>query len=123
MPLVYIAGASTHQTSAAYFAATLRPFGIRTLHSWTGIDNTNPPPEKEIWDMCLDEIELCDKMVVIYEPETVLRGAIFEAGYAVGLTKPVAVYAPDRPVPGNWYFAAGIKVFNNIPDLVSWIKS
>lgn len=109
-PAFYIASRASIPERAAMWRR-FREGGVRITSSW--IDEAGPGETEcftELWERIFGEIVAADVLVLYAEAgDFPLKGALIEAGIAVGLGKPVIVCLPDvhleglthRPI-GSW---------------------
>ena len=121
--VVYIAGSSKAQLYAGYIGSLLRSLGVATLHTWTVWDKGTLPSPEKIWETCIDEIENATHLLVVVANEGTLRGAIFEAGYAVGTGIPVAVFDPLALFEGDWNKSPGVTYCSSLQEVYAWLRS
>jgi len=124
-PLIYTASKTCH---AAKWLA-LRASGVDINSTW--IDEAGEGQSTDLSDLaerCIKEAAQCDFLLLYCEPHEVLKGALFEAGAALGAGRIVvcvgtcANWSDTFAKHPNWTFAKSIEdavaAMNTIYDLV-----
>ena len=84
----------------------------------------------ELWDRIQSEISQCFKLVLFANPEELpLKGALIEAGMAIGMAKPVVVCLPGlivderyRPI-GSWIRHPLVKRIDDLIDALDYERT
>jgi len=105
---IYVASrASVPERSAMW--RTLRKLGWQITSTW--IDEAGDGETEdftELWDRIMREIAAANKVVLYAEPDDFpLKGAILEAGIALGMGKPVVVCLPGVTLEGRTHRPIG----------------
>lgn len=80
--------------------------GMEFTSSWTGIVHEvedTPANAKTFWNRNLRDVMECEFCVVFAEKDDHLRGALFEAGFAMANGKPVIVVG-EHPDYSTWQY-------------------
>jgi hypothetical protein len=104
-----------------------RARGVQITSSWIDEDGDGETEDfTELWDRIEHEIALADVLVLYAETDDFpLKGALIEAGIALGLGKAVTVCLPDvelqertfRPI-GSWVAHPLVERNDNIEDVL-----
>lgn len=122
---IYLAGSSAEPLLVDNLSYSLAMHGHSTLHAWTNPRNLENKTPRQIWMQCLAQINRSDAMVVVQpsDPKNQLRGAIFEAGYAIAKGKPVFLLFPSTERNGDWWQSPGIVgVYSNLQSLIEALE-
>jgi nucleoside 2-deoxyribosyltransferase len=107
---IYVASRASIPSRSAFWRS-LRADGWKIVSSWIDEAGEGQTADfSELWDRVHREIASADKLILYAEPtDFPLKGALIEAGIALGLGKPVIACLPgvqvdprtSRPV-GSW---------------------
>lgn len=98
---------------------------IRSTSTWLDlvdhIPNT-PAFAPEFWRIDFEDITRSNVLVIgAFDSKTSLRGALVEAGYALGVGVTV-VTVGKHPSLGTWQYARGIIRMDTYEDALLWIR-
>lgn len=100
---VYVASAGGQRREAAFVASQIRNAGRKTVSSWHDLPPFDRSAEhvlderqrRAIAAQCIHEVQQCDVLLAVGHHG--MRGALFEAGLALGLGKRI-VWVGDKSV-------------------------
>jgi hypothetical protein len=128
---IYVASrASIPERSAMW--RTLRKMGWQITSSWIDEAGEGETADfTELWDRIMREIGAAHKVVLYAEQDDFpLKGAILEAGIALGMGKPVVVCLPGvaldgrtrRPI-GSWIEHRGVTRIDKLHEAMAFAVS
>lgn len=103
MNSIYLAGSSRDAEIIEEEAQLLQERGHRVISTWHhDAPHFDQMSKSLLWEICTQQVAAADACVV-YPPygDKPLRGAIFEAGFAVALRKKLIIVMPKLHV-GDW---------------------
>lgn len=125
--MIYVASRTKH----AKMWKSLRHVGWPIRASWIDEAGESQTGEFwELWERIRSEIQQCSAMILFAEPDDFpLKGALVEAGMAIGFGKMVCVVLPrvkleersDRPI-GSWIRHHSVKLCDSLEDAFDWIQ-
>ena len=128
MGSVYVASRASIPERSAMWRA-LRAEGARITSTW--IDEAGDGETAcfaELWDRIMAEIGAAEKLVLYARSaDFPLKGALIEAGVALGMGKPVVVCLPDvilegrthRPI-GSWVAYRRVTRIDDVREALAW---
>ena len=82
------------------------------------------PDEKDFaqhfWENDFDDVDAADAVLVYGEGDDTLKGAILEAGYAIGKGKPVVIVGSSKSF-GTWQYSQRVQRAETIVDALHLI--
>lgn len=111
---IYIASKASHRPRWRAYRDGI--YKVNIISRWIDVsdEHTDKPSDSgfpldyvQLWQECVDDVKAADVVVVYVEPGEVLKGALIEAGVALGLGKRVVILS-QRPIAdpfpnGTWY--------------------
>lgn len=73
------------------------------------------------WENDFDDVDAADAVIVLGMGNDILKGALVEAGYAIGKGKIVACVG-DCDSFSTWQFSKRVKMLSDVQAAVDWIK-
>jgi len=127
---IYLGGSSKDKDTCRTLGYALAVEGFNVLAPWLSWTPETHPNEQKNWLALLDCIQRASAMVYVGPPTGIFSaGATFEAGYALGLHRPVYLYSPrDRSISDpvyHWSYAANvyrIEDWEFLLESLSWTK-
>lgn len=127
---IYVASrASIPERSAMW--RTLRKLGWQITSTWIDEAGEGETDDfTELWDRITSEIAAANKVVLYAEQDDFpLKGAILEAGIALGMGKPVVVCLPGvrldgrtcRPI-GSWVAHRNVVRIDKLDDAMAFVR-
>lgn len=123
MVRIYIASKMHH---AEKWREAYDEFGdIHICSRWPFLEPfINPTAEnaRKFWHADVQDIADCHVLIVYAEPEEKLRGALVEAGIAIGMGRPVIVVG-DHPDFGTWSYHPQVRRVKTLADAINLSRS
>lgn len=130
-PVLYVASRASVPERSAMWRALRDGKGWRIIASWIDEAGEGETADLgELWVRIEGEIRRCDGLILYAEPgDFPLKGALVEAGIAIGAGKPVAVVLSDpsileplsRSPLGSWAKHPSCQMCQSLDDARAWI--
>lgn len=87
-----------------------------------GYVDDSPKNANNFWEHDFNDIDFCDALIVVADPDDVLRGALVEVGYAIAKGKHVIVVGENDSY-GTWRHSYRVRTAETIEQAFTWVNT